>query len=355
MTRIFLVRHAESEGNIYRRAHGHYNGLVTDRGQKQIEQLSKRFEGEQIAAIYSSDLSRAKTTATAFTKSRNLQINTTQKLREVQLGEWEDRAWGDLEYLESDMNRRFNYDPATWSVSGSEPYEDVQKRMLSFIKETAKLHDSETIVMVSHGFAIRSLMCLLKGIPSHEINKMPYCDNSAVNLLTYDKDNIEIEYYSDNTHLSDEISTFSNQSWWRTKEKWASENLRFMPLNEVASESLIQIFKARAGERAHVDMQYAAFLADEPIGIIGLDTLRDKNRGIGWISYMHVIPERRDKSYGTQLLGLAVSDYRKLGREKLRITLPSGSMGINFMGKYGFSVLDITYTECIMEKDIKNR
>ena len=34
MTRIYLVRHAEAEGNLYRIAHGHYNGLITARGYK---------------------------------------------------------------------------------------------------------------------------------------------------------------------------------------------------------------------------------------------------------------------------------------------------------------------------------
>lgn len=32
MTRIYIVRHAEAEGNLYRRAHGWYNSLITQRG-----------------------------------------------------------------------------------------------------------------------------------------------------------------------------------------------------------------------------------------------------------------------------------------------------------------------------------
>lgn len=39
MTRIYLVRHAEAEGNLYRIAHGHYNGLITARGYRQIRAL----------------------------------------------------------------------------------------------------------------------------------------------------------------------------------------------------------------------------------------------------------------------------------------------------------------------------
>ena len=30
MTKIYLIRHAEAEGNLYRMAHGHYNGMITN-------------------------------------------------------------------------------------------------------------------------------------------------------------------------------------------------------------------------------------------------------------------------------------------------------------------------------------
>ena len=44
MTRLYLIRHAEAEGNIYRIAHGHHNGLITnDRGYRQIDALRERF------------------------------------------------------------------------------------------------------------------------------------------------------------------------------------------------------------------------------------------------------------------------------------------------------------------------
>ena len=133
-----------------------------------------------------------------------------------------------------------------------------------------------------------------------------------------------------------------------------NENLRFMQLNEVCSADLLRIFQAKAGERAHVDMQYAAFLVDEPIGIVGIDTHRDKKAGIGWLSYIHVVPGHRKKTFATQLLGLAISDFRKLKREKLRIEIPSGSLGINFMTRCGFEVLNVTDELCLMEMGIKN-
>jgi len=85
-----------------------------------------------------------------------------------------------------------------------------------------------------------------------------------------------------------------------------------------------------------------------------MDSSKESRNNTGWISYIHVVPAHRKKTFATQLLGLAVSDFRKLRREKLRIELPSGSMGINFMSKCGFTVLNVTDKFCLMEKNIKN-
>ena len=42
-TRLFIIRHAEAEGNLYRRIHGWYDALITDNGFRQIEALARRF------------------------------------------------------------------------------------------------------------------------------------------------------------------------------------------------------------------------------------------------------------------------------------------------------------------------
>ena len=40
MTTIYLIRHAEADGNLYRRAHGWYDSVITDRGYRQIAALA---------------------------------------------------------------------------------------------------------------------------------------------------------------------------------------------------------------------------------------------------------------------------------------------------------------------------
>ena len=40
MTTIYLIRHAEAEGNLYRIAQGQANSSITDRGERQIQALA---------------------------------------------------------------------------------------------------------------------------------------------------------------------------------------------------------------------------------------------------------------------------------------------------------------------------
>ena len=82
MTTVYLVRHAEAEGNLYRRVHGWYNSLITDNGYRQIAALRGRFADIHIDAVYSSDLFRTMTTAKAVYLSHGLELHTDPGLRE---------------------------------------------------------------------------------------------------------------------------------------------------------------------------------------------------------------------------------------------------------------------------------
>ena len=70
MTTVYMVRHAEAEGNLYRRVHGWYNSLITDNGYRQIAALRGRFADIHIDAVYSSDLFRTMTTVWSCTPIR---------------------------------------------------------------------------------------------------------------------------------------------------------------------------------------------------------------------------------------------------------------------------------------------
>ena len=113
MTEIYLIRHAQAEGNRFRIMQGHWDGGVTELGRRQIALLSDRLRDLKFDAVCSSDLYRAMLTASAVYKPRSLPLYTTPALRELNIGPWEQLFFGNLLHEEPERPQRFLTDPAS--------------------------------------------------------------------------------------------------------------------------------------------------------------------------------------------------------------------------------------------------
>ena len=349
MTRIFLIRHAEAEGNIYRRAHGNYDGKITQMGHVQIEHLRQRFNGEKIDHIYSSDLNRTITTAKALSEPRGLPINTTPMLREVNMGVWEGLAWGDIEHIAPKMSKLFGKDPINWRVDGGESYEQVQSRMMRCLNEICEKHAGENVAVFSHGFAIRALMCRLLGVESHETHKVPYFDNSAVTLLIYDNGEFSALYQGDNSHLTDEISTFARQTWWREKDERIKENLRYEKVESSEEGISVNHLIHEIAEKLHLDIVYLAFLDDVPVGLFGLDIVDDR---VGMFSYYYIKPEYDNRNFLDQFIGQAMFALYNLSKKVVQVKIPiENEYAKSIFLMHGFKVISEGNVN-LLEKEI---
>jgi probable phosphoglycerate mutase len=75
----------------------------------------------------------------------------------------------------------------------------------------------------------------------------------------------------------------------------------------------------------------------ERVGILQLDLRRDADQKVGGIPFFYLTPETRTQGLGVQLLGQAVSTYRPLGREFLRLRCaPENGRARRFYERYGF-------------------
>jgi probable phosphoglycerate mutase len=383
MTKIFLIRHAEAEGNLYRRIHGQYDSLVTVRGDKQIACLERRFDGIAVARVYSSDLYRAQATAGAILKKRGLTLTMTPALREVAMGAWEDRTWGEVERFEPEQLMYFNNDPSQWQVEGCEDFHSLQRRVTHAILDIAARHDGETVAVVSHGSAIRSFMCGVYGVPPTNIQQVKHYDNTAVTLLHIGGGKIDVEYAGDNSHLPEELSTFAHQKWWRENATFDSTNLRFAPFDlEKDTETYLKYRrdawtmlygKTPAEAEEHQWLEDArknaglnpcavslALIYDTPVGAVELNTGNDTDENAGVVEFFYMIPEQRRTGIAVQLLGQAVSVYRSLGREKVRMSVSEkNEQTLGFCGKYGLKRTGETVLHgdkhVVLELDIRVR
>ena len=137
MTEIYLIRHTQAEGNRYRMMQGFWDGGVTDLGKKQIEALEERFRDFPMDAVYSSDLKRAVMTAEAVARRDGGPIRTSRQLREINIGPWEKKFFGNVCHETPDLANTFMYDAENWQMDGAETYAQVRDRALAELKNRA--------------------------------------------------------------------------------------------------------------------------------------------------------------------------------------------------------------------------
>ena len=274
----------------------------------------------------------------------------------MNLGVWEDHTWGDAALWAPEQLANFNSDPANWSVEGSEPFYETQARMMAVLKELSQKHDGGTIALVSHGAAIRSLIAALTGVPSNEITKIRHCDNTAVTEMTVDNSTgtVEIAYMGDGSHLGEAGTRFVRQDWWKSNVGYDATSMRFVGLDKENDEADYRLIRPdgdweraclRAGKNANAAVW--CICMNERAGFTELDIDRDADESIGWIDYYAMFPEWRGRFLSVQLLGHAVSLYRGLGREKIRICADGETAG--YFEHFGFESIG----GGILEKDIK--
>lgn len=332
MTKLYIIRHAEAEGNLYRRIHGWYDSLITKKGWMQIRALEKRFENIHIDAVYSSDLIRTQMTASGIFFPKGLPLYSNSQLREVGMGIWEDMTWGDAEREYTQQIKYFTNDQEKWSISGGESYKALQQRIFSALTEIAKNSCGKTVAVVTHGTAIRALIAYIKGIPSENLRSIFHCDNTAVTTLIYNG-GFEIESYGDVSHLPEHLQTVSNQTWWKSKDGCDSSNLRYyMP----KSGDDFAFINSMLHHPADGGVTYIAAHRDTKVGVLSLDLFSGANTKTGCITDYTVLPEYMNTRFAPQPIGQAISVFRAAGLEYAAVDVCGDDNKHCFFDAFGF-------------------
>ena len=96
MAQILLARHGETDWNRNGRVQGHTDIPLNATGIAQAQALAERLAGEPLAAVFASDLERARVTAAAVAARHELPVSIDPDLREKNFGSWEGLTDGEI-------------------------------------------------------------------------------------------------------------------------------------------------------------------------------------------------------------------------------------------------------------------
>lgn len=195
---IYLVRHGQSEWNVTNLMQGRTSGVpLTKTGIRQAREIRDRFNQIKFAAIFSSDLLRARQTAQIIAFQRKLAVTTAKAIRERSFGKYEGKT---LKQYQEDLKEMLDQFDALSDKDkfkfvyqhGIEGIGETVSRVITWLREVSVAYAGKNVLAVAHGGVLRLLLIHLgygtyKQLPPFSI------DNTGYVVLKSDGIDIEIK------------------------------------------------------------------------------------------------------------------------------------------------------------------
>lgn len=160
--RLFVARHGEAEYETDLCTDD--GGGLTTLGRRQARELADQLQGERIARVWTSPLSRAVQTAEIAAAALGVDVVVREGLREYGVGSLAGTEIGEKEYFEGVFRQWVEGDESA-RIDGGERIVDVVGRVQGVLQEAADAHPGEAVLVVSHGGAILATLPQLVGLP----------------------------------------------------------------------------------------------------------------------------------------------------------------------------------------------
>jgi phosphoserine phosphatase len=208
MIRIILIRHGRTAWNLAEGRDKRFRGMLdlplAEDGVTQAEMTARRLAGLPLAAVYSSPLQRALSTAKILANPHHLTPQPLPGLRSMNYGDWAGLTNKEVAARWPDVYHRWCQDPFGLQVPGGEDTDQVRRRAVAAVHEVLSRHaDGDTVVLVSHQVVTKTLICVLAGLPNASYWRIR---QSLCNLSSFDYDpaarRFTVVGLNDTCHLS---------------------------------------------------------------------------------------------------------------------------------------------------------
>jgi broad specificity phosphatase PhoE len=217
ITRLFLVRHGATDATEEDRFSGSSDAELCEEGRRQAALLGERLSKQNIAAIYSSPLSRALETARIVAGHCRLEPVTRDGLREIGHGHWEGLKRQDVERRFTAEYAAWEADPFTFAPAGGESGVAVLARALPVIREIVTAHSGGQVLVVSHKATLRLILSSLLAFDPRGFRDRLEQSPACLNVVDFrDPVRARLMLFNDTSHYADRprLPDQSLSKWW---------------------------------------------------------------------------------------------------------------------------------------------
>lgn len=201
MTRIYLVRHGETDWNRDLRLQGILDVGLNEVGMRQGRRIAKRFSSMRGLKVYTSPLRRALHTATLLPSyGRDCPVMVEPRLREIDHGAWTGLTMDRITRDFPEEFDRWQSRPDRVRPRGGESLQEAYSRAAGFLNELTETSAGSDALIVSHGVINALLVCAAWGAPLARLWDFPQPNAHVTVLRVEGRKIVGIKGWDDDAH-----------------------------------------------------------------------------------------------------------------------------------------------------------
>jgi len=200
MTKIYLVRHGQTEWNKKLIFRGRIDIPLDEDGHREAEAIAEALKDKNIEAIYTSPLIRSIETAQPTASLFHLDIVPVEGFIDINYGDWEGLTFNEVKERYKDHYAQWEKRPDLVRFPHGETLDEVRERSFSAFKDIVKENPGQSTLIIPHRVINKVLLCALLGLSNSHFWEVKQ-DTGCVNLIEYSNDRFVLSMMNGTCHL----------------------------------------------------------------------------------------------------------------------------------------------------------
>jgi len=173
---------------------------LSETGHTQARSLSSRLASLPIASVYSSPLQRTRTTATILAEPHRLEVETSDDLIEIQIGDWQGLHMDEVRQRWPELWQQSRTDPSDVTMPNGESFPQVTERAIRGFDQIVAANHGQQVIIVSHEIVVKVLAAHALGV-SNSIYRRFEINNASLSAIQIVDGKARLITLNDTSHL----------------------------------------------------------------------------------------------------------------------------------------------------------